>query len=265
MSVFRYCFVIVLSLLCQQVYADELLYFFLDISRSSQAKNDDIKILDEIINHTKEHENIKYFFHFTGVPRKPNFFLIGKSDINQKLEGYKTFYLSATYKKFSVKTLPNELSSIKANVMDLKLGENVRKLFIFFSDMDFIDAGSNISSISKGLGDGWLTSSRSPFVKEFLREDNSTLKGSKVVVLNSHSDSVFLRQNRLYFYTKMFNRVKCDLFFLGPSYPTNLIWQYVDATLSGKLEAIVAEPPKQTELLQFFTLKGEEENVSVYP
>jgi hypothetical protein len=248
-------------------------YFLMDTNRPLTVREKDIWVVASIIDRMRaEQPGTRFFFHLTNVRAAVSNLLFDGTRETIYKQAMDIYRLPSPDKipatLHDLRTMVQELRYISANMRELAIPADTPKWIIAFHDLDLIDAERRVSSEGRFLGDGWISSPRSPFRTDFLSQDNAPLKNTRFVVFQSKPADLFVRRGKEGFYARLLRAVEADLLYMGPLYPIGaqapLALGYFQALREDRLYPMPAGTPLDAALLQIIGGDRVVETISAY-
>lgn len=122
------------------------------------------------------------------------------------------YYELLKNKEYSV---PDALSYFTRDIKQKKW-KGSETLLVYIGDVNFVRNG--LSSHGKYLNAAWLTNERSIFVRDFLKIDNTVIKGISAVVFTRTQLDIAKEKYRENFIINLFDKAGMDVYYTGSFY-----------------------------------------------
>ncbi len=245
--------------------AGTLVYMVFDVE-TSVAYRSRVRSVIESLPSELRGTDTRFFFHILGLgsheaqrfetsPRDASVLVTELSDdISDQLQ------LSGTRFSLELETMASVVASMPQDP-DSRIGSLDRLIVLMFTDGHYVDPSRDINSSDGFLGDGWLTSPSSPFVRDFLSKNTDALKNGEVMIFTETRTTPFLRRGQENFYRALFEQAGATLYYLGPLYAETASSRTIadglmERLVNRSLNPIPRYHMRTTDLLQIVTNAG---------
>jgi len=175
-----------------------------------------------------------------------------KKEINPALFMHKLIKKSLLKKRLY--NIGKLLGNLHMNFLDYELTKE-NALLVYIGDVNFVK--KDINSHGAYLSMGWLKNQNSPFVRKFLKADNSSLKDVPMLVVTRTQLSLKNEKKREDFMIKLFSDAGLKLFYIGNAHmafggrvQTNHILEQIKLIAKNKLSQLTPFNNDDSQLCQ---------------
>lgn len=201
--------------------------------------NNSKRIVKDVVKWAKENKVKRIFINSKELTKNTNEHIFINKIIKKELFKKKKYNVSKILEE-----IHNNFFANKLKVKDT--------LLLYIGDIDFIKNG--VSSHGGYLNSGWLNNPNSPFVKKFIKADNSSLQGIPVVIITRTQIGVINEKKRESFLLNLFSSAGMKVFYIGNSY-RNLPTRTTVNFIVDKIEKVANKVDKPLKIFAYDKIK----------